>query len=714
MSRPLYSHAALRRLIHPRSVAVVGASNRPRAFGQRVFENLRGFRGAILPVNARYAEVAGHACYPSLAALPQTPDLVILAVPRDEVEQQIEVCGQIGAGGVIVFASGFAEMGCEPYIAMQSRIVDKARAAGVPLVGPNNIGNVNWGIGAVCTFLTPMTAPPPVEAPAVGLVSQSGALGFALGQAVEHGVALSHVLTCGNSADVDVADYVAYLAEDPACRAIACLFEGMAEPGRMLQACSLARDAGKAVVVFKIATGAQGAAAAMSHTGSLAGASDVYAAAFEQAGAIVVEHYEELLETAAFFAKAGPCGQAGVAVLSTSGGAAIMCADKAEANEVPLPQPAPQTTDILLELIPEFGSARNPCDVTAQVVSDPVPFRRCANALMTDSNYGALVVPFVYAYEEVLPRVNLLDELARTTGKPACVVWLPLWLEGPGARSVDAGAHVAMFRSMDNCFRTLARWRRWSEAQRSPRRAVVSSTPAAARERVAKVLAAVPGTVVGERAAKALFADYGLPMVSDALVVSVEEALAVAQDRYPVVLKAESPRIPHKTEAGVVRLGIRDAAAVRQAYAEVMENAGRVAAPSDIHGVLVQPMVPSGLEVIVGARMDPLFGPLVVVGLGGVLVELMRDSAIALAPVSQEEAHAMLRRLKGFHLFKGFRGSPAIDLDALAKIICRIGDFAADHRDIVLELDVNPLICTADAIVGVDALIALRPASERR
>ncbi|MDB5819392.1 MAG: CoA-binding protein [Rhizobacter sp.] len=710
MSRALYRHADLRRLIHPQSIAVVGASNRPGAFGQRVFENLVAFEGRLFPINARYTEVAGLPCFPSLAEAPQVPDLVIVAAPRDEVEAIVDECCRLGVGGVIVYASGFAEMGRSPFVEMQQRIVDKAQAAGVRLVGPNNIGIVNWGIGAVCTFLTPMKRKPS-NAPAIGLVSQSGAIGFALGQAMEHGTGFSHVLTCGNSADVDVADYIAYLAQDDACRAIACVFEGTGDPLRLVQACGLANAAGKAVVMFKLATGVQGAAAAMSHTGSLAGANDAYAAAFEKANVVVVEQYEHLLETAAFFAKADRCRAPGVAVISTSGGAAVMSADKAEPHGVSLPQPSPETTSTLLGLIPEYGSARNPCDVTAQVVSDPIPFRKSAAAMMADPAYGALMVPFVYSYDVVVPRVELLDELAKEYGKPASVVWLPLWLEGPGTWPADAGERVSMFRSMDNYFATIARWQRWCVRQARIETPAVSRTPADVRERTSQRLAAVDGTVVSERAAKALLADHGVPMVGDALATTVDAAVAAAQGRYPVVLKAESPKILHKTEAGVVRLGIVDEAGLRAAYADILGNALKVAAPRDINGVLVQQMVPAGLEVIVGARIDAMFGPLVVVGLGGIMVELLRDSAVALAPVSRGEAMAMLERLKGFHLLKGFRGSAPVDLAALADIVCRVGDFAVDHRDAIEELDVNPLICTAGGIVGVDALITLKPSS---
>jgi acyl-CoA synthetase (NDP forming) len=708
MTRALYRHADLQRLLDPATIAVVGASARPGSFGQRVFENLRGFRGKVYPVNARHTHIGEHPCSPSLSALPEVPDCVIVAAPREEVEALVEECGRLGIGGMVIFASGFAEMGTAERIADQARIVEKARKAGVRLAGPNCIGIVNWRTGAVGTFIGPLH-PRLSDAPAVGLVSQSGALGFALAQAVEHGAVFSHVLTCGNSADVDVADYIAYLAEEPSCAAIACVFEGMNDPLRLIEAAGIARAAGKAVVVFKIAIGEQGAAAAMSHTGSLAGANDAYAAAFEKAGIVVVEEFEALVETAAFFAKSGRSRQPGVAVVSTSGGAAIMAADKAERHGLDLPQPAPETTAVLLSRIPDFGSARNPCDVTAQAVTDPASFAACTGALLADPAYGALVVPFVFSYDIVTPRIAVLNELARQHDKAVCIVWLPQWLEGPGALAAEQADRVAMFRSMQACFTALAKWQVWSALDPATPVAVTASTSPATLANAQRIIAASTGAVIGERTAKALLSDYGVPMVSDRLATSLEACLEAASSfGYPVVLKADSAKIPHKTEAGVVRLNVADASALRMAYAEVMGNALKVASPQDIQGVLVQPMIGQGVEVIVGARVDPLFGPMVVVGLGGIMVELMRDSAVAFAPLGEDEALGLLRRLKGFHLLDGFRGSAPIDLAALARVICRVGDFAYDHRASIVELDVNPLICTPTRIIGVDALIALR------
>ncbi|MCM5570503.1 acetate--CoA ligase family protein [Burkholderiaceae bacterium FT117] len=712
-SRPLYRHADLRRLVDPASIAIVGASAREGSFGLRLLRNLSRYKGRLHLVNARYERIEERPCHPSLSALPEVPDCVVVAAPREQVEAVVDECARLGVGGVIVFASGFAETGKPERAAEQARIVEAARRGGVRMVGPNCLGVVNYASGAIVSFAASavIDAPRPLS---VGLASQSGALGFALAQAIEHGVSFSHVLTAGNSADVDVADYVAYLAEDDACKAIACVFEGMADPMRLIEAAQLARSRGKPVIVFKIATGEQGAAAALSHTGSLAGSHQTYRAAFERAGIVLVDDFAALVETASFFAKASKPLAAGVAVASTSGGAAIMAADEGELRGVELPQPGEATRAVLVDAIPEFGSARNPCDVTAQVISDPASFRKVAEALLSDPAYGTLVVPFGYAYDTATPRIGVLDALAREQGKIACIAWLTQWLEGPGATIAEQSERVAVFRSMGSCFDALAKWHWWWRQAEAGREAPAPLVPDEVVRSVGESIDATQAAVLTESRAKAALAAYGIPMVQDRLVASADEAAAAAREAgFPVVLKVESVDIPHKTEAGVVRLGLQSEEAVRAAHAEIMANALKLTHAGAIRGVLVQPMVGAGVEVFVGARIDPQFGPTVVAGLGGIMVELMRDSAVALAPLGRQEALDMLCGLKGAPLLQGFRGSEPVDLERLADIVCRVGQFASDHRDRITELDLNPLICSGSRIVGVDALIGLRSPTSR-
>jgi acetyl-CoA synthetase len=700
----VYRHAELRRLLHPHSVAVVGASSRAGSFGERVLLNQQNFDGRTYPVNARYEKIGDLTCYPSVTALPEVPDCVVITAARDAVEDIVLDCAKIGVGGVIIFASGYAEMGLPDRITAQDRLASIARDGNLRIIGPNCIGVVNASVDSRITFMniTPIPKPRPH---AVGIISQSGALGMALAQAVVRGASFSHVLTSGNSCDVDMADYVSYLADDPSCTAIACVFEGMANPERLLLAAEYAWERDKPLVVYKMATGEEGAAAAMSHTGSLAGSHAAYRAVFQRAGAVLVESYESLVETASFFAKAPPPKAKGAAVVAASGGAAIMAADRAEQHGVPLPQPGPALHDLLLSRIPDFGAARNPCDVTGQILNDPESLNICAGAFLTDPQYATLVVPMTYGYAASAARIPVYDRLAKEAGKIVCIAWQAEWLEGPGVKEAEEAERVALFRSMSALFGALAAWT-WRAEKRAAARGTVGATPPEALHAARRIIAAADGRTLTEREAKSALALYGVPVVGERLTQSAESAVAAAEALgFPVVLKVESPDLPHKTEAGVIRLNLRDASDVHAAYGAVMANAALVTPAPRINGVLVQPMVPQGVEMVVGARIDPLFGPMIVVGLGGILVEVLQDTAMAPAPITHADARGLLAQLKGERLLHGFRGAPAVDLDRLADAICNIARFAVDHRGEITELDVNPLICATDRVIAVDALI---------
>ena len=323
-----YTRADMARLMHPRSVAIIGASDRKGSFGNRAMENLAGFDGPVHLVNARYREIAGKPCYPDIAALPEVPDCVFIAIGREAVEPVVSRCAELGVGGAIVVASGYVETARPERAAEQQRLAAIAQRSGMRLVGPNTIGIVNYAIGAGLTF-SAMPDRRPLLPHAIGIVSQSGSLGFSLAQAVERGTSISHVLPSGISCDVGVAGDVAALAAGPAGRAGACVFEGMADPRRMIRAAEIAWRAGKPLILYKMATGTAGAQAAMSHTGSLAGSNEAYAAAFARAGVVQVDKLEAVVEAAAFFAKAPPPSAPGVAVIATSGGATIMAARRA-------------------------------------------------------------------------------------------------------------------------------------------------------------------------------------------------------------------------------------------------------------------------------------------------------------------------------------------------------------------------------------------------
>jgi acyl-CoA synthetase (NDP forming) len=706
--RQVYRYEHLDRVLNPTSIAIVGASPRAGSFGERLQKNLAGFDGRVYLVNAKYDRIWEHPCYPSLRALPETPDCVAITVSREAAEPIVREAGQNGAGGVILYASGYAETGKSERIAEQFRLSEISRELGLPILGPNCLGIANYVRGARITFSDfPMPRPPSTVA--VGIASQSGGLSQSLAQAMQRGASVSHAFSAGNQCDVDVADLVAYLAQEPHCKAIVCVFEGMRHPERLLRAAELAWSANKPLLIHKIATGELGAQAAISHTGSLAGSHAAYRAAFDRAGAIVVDNFEALMEAAAFFAKAPPPQAKGVAVIATSGGASIMAADKAEDHGVSLPQPSEAVRAVLQRHIPDFGSARNPCDVTAQVNNNPQSLMECGEALMSDAAFGALVLPQPVAFDFHTPRIAAFSKLSQRYGKVTCNVLISDWLQGPATFQAESDTHVAIFRSMDRCFATLAAWHRRQDRRLAGPRVLERYASPSATTTTAMLLDRAKHRALTEREAKAVLAAYGVPVVTECLVSDVGQAVAAATDvGYPVAIKVESPDLPHKTEAGVIRLNLRDELELRAAYAVIVGNANKVEPPARISGVLVQPMISAGVEIVIGARVDPLLGPLVVAGLGGVLVELLKDTTIELAPVTLREAQAMLGRLRGAAILRGFRGAEPVDVDRLAEVICRISELVADQQERITELDVNPLICAGTRIVAVDALIVRR------
>lgn len=706
--RSVYRHAELERVLNPKSIAIVGASPKQGSFGDRVLGNLAAYDGEIYLVNAKYERLGDRRCFPSLSSLPAAPDCVAATIPRESAEQVVLEAAHAGAGGVILYASGYAETRLPERIEQQRRLGDIARDTGLKILGPNCLGIANYLRRARISF-SEYPAPREMRGISVGIASQSGALSQALAQAIECGASVSHAFSAGNQADVDVADLVAYLADDPACQAIACAFEGMSHPLRLLEAAQIAWRNGKPLLVNKIATGTLGAAAAISHTGSLAGSDRAYRAAFERGGAIVIDEFEGLMEAAAFFAKAPPPTARGVAVLAASGGAAIMAADKAELRGILLPQPSEGVRRVLESNIPDFGSARNPCDVTGQVVNNPQSMRACGEALLSDPAYGALIVPQTLAFDSHKARVSAFSDLSRQNGKITCNVLISAWLQGPGALESEIEPHVALFRSMDRCFLSLAAWHHRADLMAREVRTWARISDPAAAPAAARMIAGAARDRLTERESKAVLALYGIPTVREACVDSADAAVAAAlQLGFPLAAKIESPDIVHKTEAGGVVLAIRSNTELCAAYERIMANAKTYAPQAQIHGVLLQPMVPAGLEMVAGVRIDPGFGPLIVAGFGGVLVELLRDSAIDLAPIGVLEAQRMLRGLRGAALFDGFRGTAALDLARLADVIARLSEFAADQQSLIVEADVNPIICAADRITAVDALIVRR------
>jgi acetyltransferase len=710
--RAVYRMSDLRRLIDPRTIAVVGASETPGSFGQRTLVNLAGFSGKVFGVNPKYRETVGFPCMPTLADLPETPDCVVMCVSQSLVEPTLEEAIAVGAGGAIVYASGFAETGRPDRIEAQQRLVDIACRGGIRLAGPNCVGLANVRSGAAMNFMSDCGKMMKGHAGRVAIVSQSGALGYTVLQGMARGVGMSHYLAAGNSSDVDVADFVSALADDPEVGAIICLFEGVKSGARFLEAARLADAAGKPLIVYKAGNTVTSGKAALSHTGTLVGSVAAYRAALEEAGAIQTDDLEAVLELANFFARNGaPRNGRGVGIMATSGGAGVINADKAEQKGLELPALSPATREALVPVVPDFGSIANPADLTAEVLKTSSTFSHCLNAFVDDPAFSAVVVPLVFAHDAATgARAPIICEVAAQKKSAIAAVWMNDWLEGPGSDVLDADPNVTLFRSADRCFSAIRAWFDWHARRASRPAAAPRRSAANARDNAQAIVTAARerGKVLSEQDSKRVLAAYGIKVPRESVASTPDHAAQAAQAlRDPFVVKIASPDIPHKTEVSGIRLNLNDAQAVRDAARDVLAAAAKHKPLARVDGVSVQEMAPPGVELVLGIQRDAQFGTLAVVGLGGVLVELLGDVSIALAPVTPDKAAAMLSSLKGYRLLTGYRGQPRLDIDSAIDAICRFSEFAADMGEALAEADVNPVIVGQDGVVAADALLVL-------
>lgn len=710
----VFGRKEMARLIDPQSIAVVGASESPASFGYKTLENIDiGYAGRVYPINPKYQTIRGLPCFPSLEALPEVPDCVVVIVPMEQVEPLVIQAAAMGVGGMVVYSAGFAEVGDPALIAIQQRIARIAAQSGMRVFGPNCVGIINFTRRLGLTFM-PKFNEMPIHPGTIGLVSQSGALGYCVLQAAERGIGFTHYLAPGNSCDVDVCDMINYLVEDEATKVIACLFEGVRDGGRLLQAAQRALAAGKPLLIYKLANTEIAQRTALSHTGTLAGSNDAYRAAFRATGVVVIDNWEELLETALLFAKASEPVTDGIGVMASSGGAAIMAADKAAEFGVRLPPPEKSTSEKLAAVIPHFGSTANPCDLTAESLRNAQMYGSCIKAFADDPNFAAIVVPMMSANKPAtVDRAQYLSDLAVTLTKPVCLVWVNEWHQGPGSEVYDASEKIVMFRSMMRCIKALKSWiAYYGNRDRLLARTDSGTALAAAHQTAAPAGLGNRTGTLGESDSKKILASIGVPVTGEFLVQTIGEAKSAAQALgYPVALKVDSPALPHKTEAGVIRLGLRDEAALCTAFAElahIVRGLGaKPGAPTAINGFLVQEMVSDGIEMMIGVKRDAQFGPLVMCGFGGIDLELTRDVAVALAPVTQEEAMDMIRSLAKYPLLDGFRGQALRDVNALAEALVKLSDFAAGEGARVAEIDVNPLMLRIAGVKAVDALVVL-------
>ncbi|NEE14967.1 acetate--CoA ligase family protein [Streptomyces sp. SID7499] len=698
--RPLHSGVPdLDRFFRPRSVAVVGASDaegRPNTGITRQLADWAERVGATLyPVHPSRPSVFGIPCSPSVAGLPEQVDLAVVLV-GDPVPV-IEELAEAKARFAVVFASGFAETGPEGEAA-QRRLAAAVEQSGLRLLGPNT--NLN----AFERFRDDL------QGPAIALITQSGHQGRPVFALQELGIRLSHWAPTGNEADLECADFLSYFAEQPEVGAIACYLEGLKDGRSFLLAADRAARRGVPVVAVKVGRTETGARTAASHTGKLTGADAVVDAALRQYGVIRVDGLDELQDTAALLARARPPRADGVVIYSISGGTGAHVADLATGTGLSLPELSEAKQAELHQWIPEYLSVANPVDNGGHPVGDERG-RKIIDAILDDPEVGVLICPVTGPFPPLSDRlVRDLVDAAEQTDKLVCVVWgSPVGTE-PAYREVLLGSsRVATFRTVGNCLtavRAHLAHHRFAAAYRSP----FDEAPRTLSPSYRKAQALMqPGRQLSEHAAKQLLRAYGIRVPREQLVTSAAAAVrAAGLVGYPVVMKASGARIAHKTELGLVKIGLTSASQVRDAYRELTDIARYEDVALD--GVLVCQMVEQGVEMVVGVAHDDLFGPTVTVGLGGVLVEVLRDTAVGVPPFGEEQTRDMLAGLRGRALLDGVRGRPAADLDALVEVVLRVQRMALELGDQLAELDVNPLMVLpqGQGAVALDALAVCR------
>lgn len=689
-------HSSLSQLFSPRSIAVVGASATPGKIGAMPISLLRkyDYDGLILPVNPRAAAVQGLTAMAGLDALDTPIDLAILAVPAVHAAAALERARPGQVGGAVVFTSGFSEIGPAGQ-ALQAQLCAIAQARGIRLLGPNCLGFMNIRKRVYATF-TPAAASGTVAAGGIGMVTQSGAFGaYAFCMARDRGLGLSHWISTGNEADIDVADCIAWLAGNDDTRVIMAYMEGCRDGAKLRHALAAARDAGKPVVVTKIGRTQAGAQAAASHTAALAGDDAVYDALFRQYGAVRARSIEEFFNLGYAFDtwKRLPQGRR-LGILTISGGVGALMADEASDAGLTLPSPSPAVREKLLERMP-FGSPHNPIDVTGQAVSEPGLLLSAAEDVLAGGTYDAMAV-FLAAAGSSEALWPTFENFARTMQARHAGVPLAISALFPPERRRELEAlGCLVFADPSAAVRTLA--------------AVVR--PRASRLPEAALPVAHAQSLLGsynEVQAMDTLAQAGIPVARSVVVQDAEAAVAVARAcGGPVVLKIVSPDILHKSDVGGVRLGLHGDEQVRAAYTAIVDAIDKNCPQARRDGVLVAPMAPAGVECIIGVHRDPIFGPIVMFGLGGIFVEVLKDVSFRLAPFGRADALAMIAETKGYAVLAGARGAAPADIDALADALVALSTFASQHRGQLVSVEVNPLVVLGEGqgVMALDAVI---------
>lgn len=690
------------RLFRPRSIALVGATERS-IWSNAAYDNLQrfGFAGQVHLINPKGGQIYGREAATRCAQVGEPIDAALLMVPEAALPDAIGDLAEAGVGGAVVLSAGFAEIGVEG-AERQRKVSELAQAAGLRLLGPNCLGYVNY-VDSAPLWTTQLRRP--MADQTVAVVSQSGATAGQLAQfAYQQRVGFTHMISTGNEADVDVADAIAFLADEDKVRAIAVFMESARRPEAFFAAVRKAQAAGKAVVILKVGTSEAAAQAAQAHTGSLVGDDKVFSAVCRQLGVPRVTSIEDLVIVADLIARIGPVETEGLALVGMSGGMCEIATDQAERDAVAIPE---LTADVLAglgDILPGLATPNNPLDVTGAAMLKPELLEHSLAQIAKDPAVGLVTYLFdppAKISNAGIGRVFLkhVGDGFAAGGKPSLMLSLNLTPVTSDARTlVDEAGITYSGAGLAHGIRAIGHLFSWSRAQRCPASARVDIVVSDDR----------PST---ERAVLSHLAANGVPVIPGSITTTADEAVAeAARHDDPVVLKIASPDIQHKTEIGGVVLNVRGDDAVRAAWPAMMARVAAAVPDARIEGIIVSPMRSAGVELFVGTMRDPQWGPVIALGLGGVFVEALKDTSLRLLPVSPADVHEMLGELRGASLLDGFRGAPAVDREALAAAVVAIGDAALALGDDLVSLEVNPLLALGARIEALDGLTVWRDA----
>jgi acyl-CoA synthetase (NDP forming) len=694
---------ALDRLLKPRSIAIVGASDKPGALGASVLANLerQGYAGDIHLINPKRTEIAGRPCVASIDDLPHGVDAAVLAIPRAAVLDTVRALAANGVGAAVIFSAGFAEGGPEGR-ADQEELARIAAESGMVIEGPNCLGLVNFVDGVPLTFIE-LPAERLGDRPGIGIVSQSGAMAAVLEVTLmSRGLGLSYSISTGNEAASGVEDYVDALVDDPHTHVIAMIVEQFRKPARFLAAAEKARAAGKPIVLLHPGRSSAARESAATHTGAMAGDYKVMGIKVAHAGVLQVETLEELGDVTEILLRCPAMGTGGAAVVTESGAYKALTLDLAEREGLALPVIADEDSAELRASMPDFVPVTNPLDVTAQGLVDPDMYSRVIKALLSDDRFGSVLLGIIQT-DETTSNIKFGPILSAIEGgalsKPVVLAGLDEGAAIP-AHYVERlrAASVPYFPSSERAVRSLARIFAWN------RRACAVQALEPIR------LDGLPSGVVPEYRSKELLGPIGIPFPQAKLATTLEEAQAAAETLgYPIVLKAQSADLSHKSDAGGVIVGLANAQALAEGWQRLADNIAHHRPGLVLDGVLVEAMGARGTELIVGARNDPEWGPVVLVGFGGVQAEVLQDVRLLPPDLDQAAILAELDQLKSAALLHGFRGAPALDVKAVAAIVASVGRLLLGEPRI-REIDLNPVILYANGAVALDALMLVEPA----